>query len=46
MHKGSYIFSQLIELVSPKRFQTIVNRDSVKYKGKDFFTRNSFDVWL
>ena len=46
MNQGSYIFSQLIELVLPKRFQTIVNRNSVKYRGKDFFTGNSFYVWL
>jgi len=36
MNQGKYIFSQLIELVSAKSFQTIVNRHSGEYKVKEF----------
>jgi len=36
MHQGKYIFSQLMELVSAKSFQTIVNRYNGEYKVKEF----------
>lgn len=36
MHQGKYIFAQLIELVSAKSFQTIVNRHNGEYKVKEF----------
>lgn len=36
MNQGKYVFSQLIELVSAKSFQTIVNRHSGEYKVKEF----------
>lgn len=36
MNQGKYIFSQVIELVSAKSFQTIVNRHSGEYKVKEF----------
>lgn len=36
MNQGKYIFSQVIELVSHKSFQTIVNRHSGEYKVKGF----------
>ena len=36
MNQGKYVFSQLIELVSAKSFQTIVNRYSGEYKVKEF----------
>ncbi len=36
MNKEKYIFAQLIELVSPKSFQTIVKRHHGEYKVKDF----------
>ncbi len=36
MNQGKYIFSQIIELVSAKSFQTIVNRHSGEYKVKEF----------
>ena len=36
MNQGKYVFSQLIELVSAKSFQTIVNRCSGEYKVKEF----------
>ena len=36
MNQGKYIFSQIIELVSSKSFQTIVNRHSGEYKVKEF----------
>jgi len=36
MNEGKYVFSQIMELVSYKKFQTVVNRDSGEYKVKDF----------
>ena len=36
MNSGKYVFSQLIELISYKQFQTIVTRHSGEYKVKDF----------
>ena len=36
MHQGKYVFSQIMELISHKQFQTIVNRHSGEYKVKDF----------
>ena len=36
MNQGKYIFSQLVELVSAKSFQTIVNRHNGEYKVKEF----------
>jgi hypothetical protein len=36
MHEGSYVFSQIMSLVSHKQFQTLVNRYSGDYKVKDF----------
>src|SRR5690606_35582134 len=36
MNQGSYIFSQIISLISHKQFQTIVNRHSGEYKVRDF----------
>lgn len=36
MNQGKYIFSQLMELVSAKSFQTIVNRHKGDYKVRDF----------
>jgi len=36
MNHGKYIFSQVMELISYKQFQTIVNRHQGDYKVKDF----------
>lgn len=36
MNQGKYVFSQIMELISYKRFQTLVNRHSGDYKVKDF----------
>lgn len=36
MNQGKYVFSQIIELISYKQFQTIVNRHSGDYKVRDF----------
>ena len=36
MNQGKYIFSQIMELISHKQFQTIVNRYQGDYKVKDF----------
>lgn len=36
MNKGKYVFSQIIGLLSYKKFQTIVNRHSGDYKVRDF----------
>lgn len=36
MNQGKYIFSQIMELISYKQFQTIVNRHQGDYKVKDF----------
>lgn len=36
MHQGKYVFSQIMELISYKQFQTLVNRHSGDYKVKDF----------
>lgn len=36
MNQGKYIFSQVMELISHKQFQTIVNRHNGDYKVKDF----------
>ncbi len=36
MNQGKYIFSQVIELISYKKFQTLVNRHKGDYKVKDF----------
>lgn len=36
MHQGSYVFSQIISLLSYKKFQTLVNRYSGDYKVRDF----------
>jgi hypothetical protein len=36
MNQGKYVFSQIMELISYKKFQTLVNRHSGEYKVKDF----------
>ncbi len=36
MNQGKYVFSQIMELISYKRFQTLVNRHSGDYKARDF----------
>jgi hypothetical protein len=36
MNQGKYVFSQIIDLLSYKKFQTIVNRHSGDYKVRDF----------
>jgi len=36
MNQGKYIFSQVMELISHKQFQTIVSRHNGDYKVKDF----------
>lgn len=36
MNQGKYIFSQIMELISYKQFQTIVNRHQGDYKVKNF----------
>ena len=36
MNQGKYVFSQIIELVSHKSFQTIINRHNGEYKVKAF----------
>lgn len=36
MFQGSYIFSQIMSLISHKQFQTLVNRHNGEYKVKDF----------
>jgi hypothetical protein len=36
MNQGKYIFSQIMELVSHKQFQTLVKRHNGEYKVKDF----------
>jgi hypothetical protein len=36
MFEGSYVFSQIMSLVSHKQFQTIVKRHKGEYKVKDF----------
>ncbi len=36
MNSGKYVFSQIMELVSPTSFQTLVNRYSGDYKVRDF----------
>ena len=36
MNQGKYVFAQLIELISHKQFQTLVNRHNGDYKVKDF----------
>lgn len=36
MNQGKYVFSQIIELISYKRFQTLVNRHSGDYKVRNF----------
>ena len=36
MNQGKYIFSQIIELISHKQFQTLVKRHDGDYKVKDF----------
>ncbi len=36
MNEGKYVFSQIMELISYKKFQTFVNRHSGEYKVKDF----------
>jgi hypothetical protein len=36
MNQGKYVFSQIMELISYKRFQTLVNRHSGDYKVRDF----------
>ena len=36
MNQGKYIFSQIMELISYKRFQTLVNKYSGDYKVQDF----------
>lgn len=36
MNQGKYIFSQVMELISYKQFQTIVNRHQGDYKVKNF----------
>jgi len=36
MNRGKYIFSQIIEIISHKQFQTLVKRHNGDYKVKDF----------
>jgi len=36
MNQGKYIFSQIMELISFKQFQTLVKRHNGEYKVKDF----------
>lgn len=36
MNQGKYVFSQIMELISYKKFQTLVTRHSGEYKVKDF----------
>jgi hypothetical protein len=36
MNRGKYVFSQLMELISYKQFQTLVTRHKGEYKVKDF----------
>ena len=36
MNQGKYVFSQIMELISYKQFQTLVNRHNGEYKVKDF----------
>ena len=36
MNKGAYVFSQIMGLISHKKFQTIVNQHFGDYKVKDF----------
>lgn len=36
MNQGKFVFSQIMELISYKKFQTLVNRHSGEYKVKDF----------
>ena len=36
MNEGKYVFSQIMGLVSYKKFQTFVNRHSGEYKVKGF----------
>ena len=36
MNQGKYVFSQIMELISYRKFQTLVNRYSGEYKVKDF----------
>jgi len=36
MNHGKYVFSQIMELISYKRFQTLVNKHSGDYKVRDF----------
>ena len=36
MNEGKYVFSQIMELISYKKFQTFVNRHSGEYKVKGF----------
>ncbi len=40
MNEGKYVFSQIMELISYKKFQTLVNRHSGEYKVKDFGCAN------
>src|SRR3989440_11213879 len=36
MNQGKYIFSQIMELISHKQFQTLVKRHNGDYKVKEF----------
>lgn len=36
MNQGKFVFSQIMELISYKRFQTLVNRHSGDYKVRNF----------
>ena len=36
MFQGSYVFSQIMSLISHKQFQTLVSRHNGDYKVKDF----------
>jgi len=36
MNEGKYVFSQIMDLISYKKFQTLVNRYCGEYKVKDF----------
>jgi hypothetical protein len=44
MHAGSTIFSQLMDIVPWRRFETCVNRYQGDYKVKDFFCSEHFRV--
>ena len=44
MHQGQFVFSQIMELVPWKRFQTCVNRYNGDYRTKQFKYADYFKV--